>query len=234
MQKVYMARFITIHSSSTGTNHQDVNADNIHDKNGSKIGAFSDMSGIPKIEQFGVLSPELATLWMPSQLPAGIRDRLCESGLADTELRLRLAALEGSLHHIRRQIRVRSALLRHKKMHIDGPGQKENVRSRQIISNITSKLNREVARYCRSHAAARSLDPDGNWSHQYLELRHEDLRPPTQEEDSLGVGFRELSWIWRVQTLDQRDVPTRKDGNEISEAEIHESKVVLYSFHKLF
>jgi hypothetical protein len=219
VQRLYMARFTTMHMTS-GASTVAHNTDKGSPSSGT---GTIDLNAIPKIQPFSVLTPETSALWMPSQLPTNIRDCLCEPGLANTELRLRLSILSSSLHHIRRQIRVRSALIRHKKTHVNGPGQKENVRSRQIISNITSKLNREVARYRRSFVAAQRLDPNGRWNVLYQELEDKDLRPPTQEEDSLGVGFRELSWIWRVQTLDQRDMPIQKDGRAVSNVEVHES-----------
>jgi hypothetical protein len=82
---------------------------------------------IPLIESINVAKPEEATLWMPSQLPSALREELCAPGLIEAELRLRISACESDLHHIRRHICILTALIQHKKVHVDGPGQKQNL-----------------------------------------------------------------------------------------------------------
>ena len=113
-----------------------------------------------------------------------------------------MAALDTNLHQVRRQILARTALLQFKKAHVDGPGQKHNMRARSLVNCVTAKLDRWVGSYRRARTAAESLDPCGDWQKVYQPLLDSDIKPLTKEESTLGVGFREIGWIWLVQRFD--------------------------------
>ncbi|KAI0057515.1 hypothetical protein BV25DRAFT_1812302 [Artomyces pyxidatus] len=158
-----------------------------------------------------VFKPETFKLYLPSALPEGLRTSGCTSGLVAKELRLREGDADDALHQIRRQLRVRLAFVHHKKIHVDGPGQHAQTRAHTTYNRITEKLRRYVTRYRRSRAALEILQPGGSWATKLLPLLEEDIRSPTMEEEGLGEGQRELSWIWRVQQLDERDLPQASD-----------------------
>jgi hypothetical protein len=168
-------------------------------------------------------NPENDLLYMPSQVPALLRDTRSVADLCRVELCLRLAIMEETLHHLRRQIRLRSALVRDKRIHVNGPGQTQMTRVRSIIAAVSAKINANIERYRRSHKAALLLDSDGDWKQRFAELKDSDIKPPTKEENELGVGYRELGWIWRVQCMDERDVLPGKP-KPLTDNEIHESK----------
>jgi hypothetical protein len=112
-------------------------------------------------------------------------------------------------------------LINAKKIHVNGPGQKESLQSHQLISRVTANLNCHVDRYQCTHEAALQLNLSGEWTKQYRILNNDNVCPPTHEEDSLGVGFRKLSWLWTAQQFDKSNIPTSKDRDSISEEEIH-------------
>ncbi|KAI0059388.1 hypothetical protein BV25DRAFT_1785942, partial [Artomyces pyxidatus] len=164
--------------------------------------------------------PEYTTLWLPSQIPANLRSSGCTAGLIEKEIRLRVAQADDALHHIRRQLRVRLALIHHKRIHVDGPGQRAMTRAQTMLKRVNEKLQRYVAKYRRARVALETLEPGGPWEADVPELSDKDVRSPTKDEKGVGKGRRELSWIWRVQRQDSRDVP---GAREATEEEVHES-----------
>ncbi|KAI0055075.1 hypothetical protein BV25DRAFT_1816134 [Artomyces pyxidatus] len=159
-------------------------------------------------------------LWLPSELSESLRVAGCSAGLVDKEVRLRTAQADDALHQIRRQLRLRLAWVHEKKIHIDGPGQGAMTRSHATLKRVNEKLQRFVAKYRRARAALVILSPGGSWEAQLRVLADEDIRSPTKDEEGLGKDKRVLSWIWRVQTQDARDIPGE---NPASEEEVHES-----------
>ncbi|KAI0064330.1 hypothetical protein BV25DRAFT_1790798, partial [Artomyces pyxidatus] len=163
---------------------------------------------------------ELMKLWLPSELPPSLRSSGCAPGIVKKEVRLRIAQADDALHHIRRQLRIRLAYSHEKQIHIDGPGQAAMTRSHANMKRVNDKLQRFVAKYRRARTALSILSPDGDWETHLRVLNDEDVRSPTKDEEGLGKGRRELSWIWRVQRQDARDVGG--DG-AASPDEVHES-----------
>jgi hypothetical protein len=181
------------------------------------------MADFPSLGRPSAENPEDDVLYMPSQVSVGLRTVGLAADLCRVELRLRLAVMEETLHHLRRQIRLRSALVRDKRVHFDGPGQVQMTRVRGIIAGVSTKINANVERYRRSRKAALLLDSDGDWKQRFSELKDTDIKPPTKEENELGVGYHELGWIWRVQRMDERDVTSSK-SKPLTDADIHDSK----------
>ncbi|KAI0038918.1 hypothetical protein FA95DRAFT_1504888, partial [Auriscalpium vulgare] len=165
--------------------------------------------------------PENETLYLPSQLPLELRLTGCVSGLAEKELRLRLAQAEDSLYQVRRALRIRHTHVHFKRVHIAGPGQNANTRARTFITRLMEKVTRYAQRYRGAYSALLQLDPDGNWKHKFRELRDSDLRGPRQEPNQLGKGHFEATWIWRNLRPDIRDVPGADE--DATEEEITDS-----------
>ncbi|KAA1479943.1 hypothetical protein DENSPDRAFT_743739, partial [Dentipellis sp. KUC8613] len=157
--------------------------------------------------------PEYAKLWLPSELPLSLHESGCAPSLLQKELRLRVAQADDTLHLVRRQIRVRFGLIHYKSIHVNGPGQKANTRVRNLLTRVTEKLDRLVRRYRHAYTIISSLHPNGSWASRLQELKDEDLRGPTTDDEGLGRGRRQLVWIWRAQTPDARDVPGLGDGD---------------------
>jgi hypothetical protein len=140
--------------------------------------------------------PELLKLWLPSSVPAALRETGCTNDLVDKERRLRLAEADDALAALRRQLRITTGVFNYKKTHVSGTGQKANTRARTILSQLTAKARLIADRYRAARRALATLDPNGDWQHRLLPLRSEDIRGPTRTDDDESEGRRELSWIW--------------------------------------
>ena len=157
--------------------------------------------------------PESIQLWLPSSLPAGLRESGCVNGLVDKEFRLRLAEADDALVALRRQLRITTGIFNYKKTHVSGTGQRANTRARTLLSQLTSKTRLIADRYRAARKALAILDPNGDWNRRLLPLRTEDIRGPTRTDDDESEGRRELSWIW----VTTSSVPVEGDEFEIAE-----------------
>jgi hypothetical protein len=157
--------------------------------------------------------PETIQLWLPSSLPANLRETGCVSGLLEKERRLRLAEADDALVALRRQLRITTGVFNYKKTHVSGTGQKANTRARTLLTQLTTKTRLFADRYRAARKALLVLDPNGNWQHRLLPLRKGDIKGPTMTDDDESEGRRELSWIW----VTARSVPVEGDEFEIAE-----------------
>ncbi|KAI0060273.1 hypothetical protein BV25DRAFT_1871286 [Artomyces pyxidatus] len=161
-------------------------------------------------------------LWLPSEVPADLWSAGLTHGLIEKTVKLRTAQAEDSLHHIRRQLRIRKGLIHYKHVFVNGPSQQANTRARTTIAKLTERLNRHVATYRAARTALVILDPEGSWAHTLRELHQDDVRAPRDfDEEGLGEGHREIPWIWRTLSHERRDVPG--GGENMSEDEVHDS-----------
>ncbi|KAI0067061.1 hypothetical protein BV25DRAFT_1912397 [Artomyces pyxidatus] len=159
-------------------------------------------------------------LWLPSAIPKEMWAAGLTPNIVQKAIRLRRAQAEDALHEIRRHLRIRMGLVHYKRVFVAGPSQRTNTRARQAIKTFNEKLARHVARYRGARAALAVLEPDGDWPDQLRVLRQEDIRAPREDDEGLGKGHREMSWIWRTLRHESRDAP-RLDDN-VSEEEVHE------------
>ncbi|KAA1478735.1 hypothetical protein DENSPDRAFT_788366 [Dentipellis sp. KUC8613] len=203
----------------------------------------------PDADEFGVPKPEYEKLWMPSDLKPSLWATGIYTGLAQKELRLREAEAEDALHEIRRLIRIHLGLRHYKKTQVDGPGQKRNTRTREIITEFLAKRDHQFERYNAARSALDKLqpDPDASWRVRLLPMTKTDLVDPSgndgEDEDcypnqrskkaleqrrqkALGEGRKEVPWIWRTLQPDARDLPR---SEEMTEDEVHESMRVTYA-----
>lgn len=165
--------------------------------------------------------PESIKLWLPSEVPDNIYERACTSGLRDKEFRLRHGQADDALHQLRRQLRIEFGMRKFHGGAMGGSSQRSMTRAREMLAQLAGKRGRIVARYRRAFEVLERLHPAGSWNVSLRKLEADDIRPPTAQERGLGEGYRELSWIWRTQRQDGRDVVNNVMG--ASQEEVDES-----------
>jgi hypothetical protein len=147
-------------------------------------------------------------LYLPSTLPATLPQQLrvtgLSPGLADKEIRLRIAQADDALAEIRRLRRVVTGLVIFKKLHVSGTGNAYNTRMRVLFQRFGHRTERVAERYRAARQALEGLDPDGSWQERLFVLRKEDIRGPGREDirydrnPENSEKRREQSWIWLV------------------------------------
>lgn len=144
--------------------------------------------------------PELAKLWLPSELPADKRDGACIRGVVNKEQRLRFAQIQDALVELRRARRVNRGVYTHFRINVAGAGQRESTRSRTILKNSQGRIDRAARRYNACRASLLKLDPDGAWAQDYKILTEGDNKGPGRgrEDGPTGQGDYQPSWIWTV------------------------------------
>ncbi|KAI0310954.1 hypothetical protein OF83DRAFT_1225801 [Amylostereum chailletii] len=151
--------------------------------------------------------------------------QLCSEELRTKELRLRIAQALDALHHVRRQLRVRLAVLINKGVHTNGLGQRSVTRSQSLVNRINDRLHGYVRTYRQAYTAIQQLDPTGkNVKEQGFEpLMDGQVRSPKEDMLALGEGQKEVTWLWRVHQQDERDIPGETAATE---EEVHKSRRV--------
>lgn len=156
---------------------------------------------IPAVESKEPLAlAESLPLYLPSGLPSHLRNESCSVKLLRNEVLLRIAQCDDSLVDLRRLRRVLTGIGQFKWMHVSGTGQKANTRMRSLYDKFQQKISLTAARYRAAYNALLVIDPAGTWKHRLRELHDRDIRGPGKDEDddALGEGRREPSWIWLV------------------------------------
>lgn len=163
-------------------------------------------------------------LYLPSSLPSSLPAQLCVTGLspglAEKEIRLRMAQADDALAEVCRQRRIVTGLVLFKKLHISGAGQRNNTRIRALFKRFSNKTERVAERYRAARRALEVLDPGGAWKERLRVLRAEDIRGPGREDidrydrkPENSEKRREQSWIWLV--------PRTESGPDAVPAEEH-------------
>ena len=178
-----------------------------------------DLPGSDDPYEFDESKPELWPLLLPSDLSQDNRS-LCHKGVVETEHTLRLAQVQDNLVDLRRLRRTLRSLKTYFKSNVIGEGLKTQTKSRAIESGVTVRINRAVRRYRLAYSALLSLDPDGDWRKEYLELTDKDNRGPGKElfEKGVGDGRYMMSWIWGGFSGGTDPV----EGEEVNETVRHE------------
>lgn len=171
--------------------------------------------------------PESLKLWLPSDVPDDICERACTPGLREKEFRLRHGQADDALHQLRRQLRIELGMKRYHGGAMGGSSQRSVTRTREMLSQLTAKRDRIVARYRRAFEVLERLHPAESWSLSLRRLEGDDIRYPTAQERGLGEGYRELSWIWRTQRQDRRDIVN--GDSAASQEEVDQSKSLFRS-----
>ena len=141
--------------------------------------------------------PETWSLFLPSAVPKDDR-LLCHKGVMETERVLRLAQLQDNLADLRRFRRALRNLRLYFKKNTAGEGQKTQTKSRTIKTRVNNRIKRAVRRYRIAYRALFELDPTGDWTKEYRELRDEDNWGPLKDAEEMGTGDGRYapSWIW--------------------------------------
>ena len=180
-------------------------------------------------DEHEIKTAEDIPLLLPSALEPGQRLAVCQHRVAEHEQQFRLAQLEDSLAELRRVRRIRSTLLFNHRTQIAGQGQRANTRSRSVIDGVQERIDKFARRYRGAYEALLKLDPSGDWTNTYLELRECDNRGPGKELEDMGPGdgSYSISWIWLAnpQVHDPSNTPvddqaaTQEEVNEVMRVE---------------
>jgi hypothetical protein len=157
-------------------------------------------------------------LWLPSDLPAFVLDRVCSPAAVQAELAVLQAELQDTLVSIRKYRRLYCVL----RSNFRGTYSKKTTgamtRKRSELAAVGVKLEVNKIRYQHAWRSSQRLDPGGVWSQTYLKLETSDIRGPNPQDDLAdaqvnsaqsrpnGVGQYVQSWIWRA-NLSSTDEP---------------------------
>lgn len=145
-----------------------------------------------------VMKPEDIQLWLPSQLSQRYQSLPSMAEAVRLESRLREAQAYDALGDIRRLRRVIMGVSEFRRANVSGTGNKANTRTRTLYTSFQDKIKVCAARYRAAYRALKSTDPDGSWTNVLRPLAREDIRGPGKDDDALGEGRFEMSWIWLV------------------------------------
>lgn len=141
---------------------------------------------------------ESILLHLPSSLPQSLRQSPELSPVVEKERRLRVAQADEALADVRRQHRIISGLWHFKKLNVDGTGNRTCTRMRTLYNRFSLRTQRCAGGYRAARNALVALDPDGSWQSRLKVLRDADIRGPGKDDDGVGNGRFEPSWIWLV------------------------------------
>ncbi|EEB90386.1 hypothetical protein MPER_11415 [Moniliophthora perniciosa FA553] len=119
-------------------------------------------------------NPENAKLWLPSELPSDLIDRLCMKDVRQVEAKLQLARCFDSLHGVRHTLRVKTRMMLFKNTNIRG--QRDSGKSREVINRVVRRARWYAARYRVAREAYLKLAGPGSWEAVLKPLRNEDVR----------------------------------------------------------
>ncbi|PPQ82319.1 LOW QUALITY PROTEIN: hypothetical protein CVT25_008447 [Psilocybe cyanescens] len=137
---------------------------------------------IPGILQYQTDHPMLSSstnsedtiLWLPSIIPEPHRSRICISGLAAIESRLRHAQMVDSLGSVRQILKVKMRMIQYKQKNIHG--QRDGTRSTAVIDRVHERARFAAAKYHTAHIAQLALLGPGIWEMTFKKLEDGDIR----------------------------------------------------------
>ena len=118
------------------------------------------------------------------------------------EFRLREAQALDALTDLRGHLEVRAYVYRYKDQHVRG--QRETLRSRDVVNGIEAKIKLDTSRYRAAYTALNTLSGILNthdWRASLRVLNDGDIRHVAAGDGSGSEGRRELSWIWKTSAL---------------------------------
>ncbi|KAJ7178448.1 hypothetical protein C8R43DRAFT_1084402 [Mycena crocata] len=118
--------------------------------------------------------PEGMAIYLPSSLPADIREQLCVPGLVEQEDRLREAQAGEALRDLRSGLRTRTFAHQFKRKNTSG--QAMYTKTRALTDGIEDRVRSAASRYRAARSALVALRGDGDWQKDLQELRKEDIR----------------------------------------------------------
>jgi hypothetical protein len=160
---------------------------------GSLLQSLATAADSPSIEP-----AESLPLHLPSSLTKRLRQSPELSAIIEKERRLRVAQADDALADIRHQRRIISGLWQFKKLNVDGTGNRACTRMRTLYSRFNLRTQRCAGHYRAARSALVALDPGGSWESRLRVLNDADIRGPGKDDNGVGNGRFEPSWIWLV------------------------------------
>ncbi|KDR66325.1 hypothetical protein GALMADRAFT_1156932 [Galerina marginata CBS 339.88] len=155
-------------------------------------------------------NPEEVSLWLPSALPAAVRELVCTTGLSSAEEKLRTAQCYDSLIGIRDTLRLKTRMVHFKNKNIRG--QKHNTRSRSIIDRVHDKAKQSAWRYRDARKAKLALAGPGPWEQHLRILENKDIRSYQDPEHVKKRTGRKGIW---EDDVEPRRLPVDGDDSDI-------------------
>ncbi|TFK78039.1 hypothetical protein K466DRAFT_607387 [Polyporus arcularius HHB13444] len=150
---------------------------------------------------------------LPQKLPLLLPSAACievivPPVLLEHEWRLRQAQAYDALTDLRGHLEVRAYVYRYKDQNLRG--QREILRSRDVVNGIEGKIKLDAARYRAAYSALTTLSgalSKLDWRGSLQPLLDSDIRHVAAGDGSGSESRRELSWIWKAGSV------TSADGN---------------------
>ncbi|RDX41714.1 hypothetical protein OH76DRAFT_1459063 [Lentinus brumalis] len=141
---------------------------------------------------------------LPQNLPLFLPSTACPRisvarVLLEHEWALRQAQAYDSLTDLRGHLEVRAYIYKYKDQNMRG--QRDGLRSRDIVNSIESKLKMDALRYRTAYMAMTTLSAalgKTDWRGGLQPLNEGDIRHVTADDGSGSEGRKELSWIWKA------------------------------------
>ncbi|KAK7021079.1 hypothetical protein VNI00_017525 [Paramarasmius palmivorus] len=132
------------------------------------------LEDIDQREDSSDVDPADIKIWLPSDIPAEDRHRVCHPNIAAVEARLEVARCHDALHGIRHTLRIKSRMTLFKNTNVRG--QRESGKAREVINRVVNRVHFYANRYRACRFALLKLWGDGEWEKTLQPLKDEDLR----------------------------------------------------------
>lgn len=139
-------------------------------------------------------------LLLPSSVTTTVH---CDPYLLQYEWKLRYSHAEGALNELRGLLLMRSLLWKSKGRY--SRGQRQQTRSRTLISRVEGKIQFVASKYrCIRQALVKLSDRllESDWENTLRELHDSDISGLTSTDDTGSEGRKKLTWIWKVKGVD--------------------------------
>ncbi|PPR06525.1 hypothetical protein CVT24_001418, partial [Panaeolus cyanescens] len=160
-------------------------------------------------------NPEDNRLWLPSNLPADLRDSICsDKTLAAIEEKLRTAQCSDALNLLRHILTIKTRLIKFKEKNITG--QRDGTRSRAIIDRVHERARAAALKYRAAREAKLRLSGPGEWEQVFRVLADSDIRGYQDPEKGRGknrpggVQTEDFSLVDRERTRREGTGETRR------------------------
>ncbi|KAJ7486373.1 hypothetical protein B0H11DRAFT_1721594, partial [Mycena galericulata] len=128
----------------------------------------------PPLAAGSTAQPETMAIYLPSSLPAAVRETVCVPELAAQEDRLREAQAHEALRDLRSGLRTRTFAHQFKRKHTSGQGM--YTKSRELLDAIEDRIRDAAGRYRAARAALLALRGAGEWEEVFRELLKDEIR----------------------------------------------------------
>jgi hypothetical protein len=155
-------------------------------------------------ENAGIIElAEHLAIWMPSSID---REKAKELGLEkmlDDELELRIGQANDALEDLRVALGEKAVLYR--KTLRSANSVVTGTRSKKLIEQVNSRMNKHVRRYLRARKVIHKLSTDPATLAKYKDIAVTDLsvNKDVTEENRFGQGSDKLAWFWAMGRPDE-------------------------------